>query len=169
MNTAIVQPTGLLPVAMQLIQELFCLCLQGSEAVMALFNTARGMSRVHAARRFFDVPQEHEIDIPVIHQRIFQSGSSESTKWESSWPFLTFLSGHSCREGHDEPQSGGAVMLRWHVLITGASRDEQILTAGTEIGALLVDGLGDGVLVECPSEDLEILRLMSFGLLQVWP
>lgn len=54
------------------------------------------------------------------------------------------------------------------VLLTGASRDEQILTAGTEIGALLVDGLGDGVLVECPSEDLEVLRLMSFGLLQVW-
>lgn len=49
----------------------------------------------------------------------------------------------------------------------GASRDEQILTAGTEIGALLVDGLGDGVLIECPGEDLETLRLMSFGLLQV--
>lgn len=54
------------------------------------------------------------------------------------------------------------------VLLTGASRDEQILTSGTEIGALLVDGLGDGVLIECPSEDLEVLRLMSFGLLQVW-
>ncbi|CAK0779583.1 hypothetical protein CVIRNUC_004810 [Coccomyxa viridis] len=95
--------------------------LKGSEAVMALFNTAQGVSRVHAARRFFDLLQEHEIDIPVIHQRIFQSG---------------------------------------------ASRDEQILTSGTEIGALLVDGLGDGVLIECRSEDLEVLRLMSFGLLQ---
>jgi len=49
----------------------------------------------------------------------------------------------------------------------GASTDERILTSGTEIGALLVDGLGDGVLIECPGEDLETLRLMSFGLLQV--
>ncbi len=30
-----------------------------------------------------------------------------------------------------------------------------------------MDGLGDGVLIECPEEDLETLRLMSFGLLQV--
>lgn len=49
----------------------------------------------------------------------------------------------------------------------GASRDEIILTAGTEIGALLVDGLGDGVALDCPSEDLEFLRTTSFGLLQV--
>ena len=45
---------------------------------MALFNTAQGVSRVHAARRFFDLLQEHDIDIPVIHQRIFQSGSCQS-------------------------------------------------------------------------------------------
>jgi len=31
---------------------------------------------------------------------------------------------------------------------------------------MLCDGLGDGVMVECPSEDLEFLRNMSFGLLQ---
>ena len=48
--------------------------LQGSEAVMALLNTAEGVSRVHAGRRFFDVLQEHGIDIPVIHQRAFQAG-----------------------------------------------------------------------------------------------
>jgi len=41
-----------------------------------------------------------------------------------------------------------------------------VLTSGTEIGALLVDGLGDGVAIECASEELEFLRLMSFGLLQ---
>ena len=48
----------------------------------------------------------------------------------------------------------------------GTSRDEIILTAGTEIGALLVDGLGDGVTLECASEDLDFLRTTSFGLLQ---
>ena len=48
----------------------------------------------------------------------------------------------------------------------GTKRDDIIITTGTEVGALLCDGLGDGVLVECPSEDLDFLRNMSFGLLQ---
>ena len=41
------------------------------------------------------------------------------------------------------------------------------IVTGTEVGALLVDGLGDGLLIECPGEDVGQLRLMSFGLLQV--
>ena len=41
-----------------------------------------------------------------------------------------------------------------------------VISTGTEIGGLLVDGLGDGVLVEYPQEDLSFLRVMSFGLLQ---
>lgn len=42
-----------------------------------------------------------------------------------------------------------------------------VIATGTEIGSLLVDGLGDGVLLEYPQEDLSFLRVMSFGLLQV--
>eukprot|EP01026_Neomeris_dumetosa_P007941 TRINITY_DN1247_c0_g1_i2.p1 TRINITY_DN1247_c0_g1~~TRINITY_DN1247_c0_g1_i2.p1 ORF type:complete len:435 (-),score=74.15 TRINITY_DN1247_c0_g1_i2:473-1642(-) len=45
-------------------------------------------------------------------------------------------------------------------------RDEIILKSGSEAGGLLVDGLGDGVMLECDTEDLEFLRLTSFGLLQ---
>eukprot|EP00884_Botryococcus_braunii_P018770 jgi/Botrbrau1/5577/Bobra.97_2s0008.1 len=48
----------------------------------------------------------------------------------------------------------------------GLTRDEIVLTCGAEIGALLVDGLGDGVLLDCPTEDLDFIRTMSFGLLQ---
>ena len=40
-----------------------------------------------------------------------------------------------------------------------------ILT-GMEAGALLVDGLGDGALVECEGEDVGFLRTLAFGLLQ---
>jgi (E)-4-hydroxy-3-methylbut-2-enyl-diphosphate synthase len=47
-----------------------------------------------------------------------------------------------------------------------ASQDEIIMTAGTEIGALLVDGCGDGVLIECNTQDLNTLRQLSFNLLQ---
>eukprot|EP01024_Parvocaulis_polyphysoides_P012080 TRINITY_DN14310_c0_g1_i11.p1 TRINITY_DN14310_c0_g1~~TRINITY_DN14310_c0_g1_i11.p1 ORF type:complete len:744 (-),score=153.62 TRINITY_DN14310_c0_g1_i11:169-2118(-) len=45
-------------------------------------------------------------------------------------------------------------------------RDEIIIKSGSELGGLLVDGLGDGVMLECETEDLEFLRLTSFGLLQ---
>jgi hypothetical protein len=36
-----------------------------------------------------------------------------------------------------------------------------------QVGGLLVDGLGDGAIIEAPHEDLEFLRTTSFGLLQV--
>ena len=48
----------------------------------------------------------------------------------------------------------------------GSSGDDIIMNTGTEVGALLVDGLGDGVAVSCPSQDLSFLRNMSFGVLQ---
>jgi (E)-4-hydroxy-3-methylbut-2-enyl-diphosphate synthase len=46
-------------------------------------------------------------------------------------------------------------------------RDEIAILTGSEIGGLLVDGLGDGVMLDVPTEDFEMLRTTSFGLLQV--
>ncbi|CAG9462715.1 unnamed protein product [Pedinophyceae sp. YPF-701] len=48
----------------------------------------------------------------------------------------------------------------------GTVRDEIAIRTGSEIGGLLVDGRGDGVCIECPSESIEYVRLTSFGLLQ---
>ncbi|CAI5984201.1 unnamed protein product [Closterium sp. NIES-65] len=48
----------------------------------------------------------------------------------------------------------------------GTSKDDLVLQSGAEAGALLVDGLGDGVLLEAPSHDMEFLRNTSFGMLQ---
>jgi (E)-4-hydroxy-3-methylbut-2-enyl-diphosphate synthase len=63
--------------------------------------------------------------------------------------------------------AGADVPVIHHLrLPDGASRDTVILASGTEVGALLVDGLGDGALVECGTEDPDFLRVMSFGLLQ---
>jgi (E)-4-hydroxy-3-methylbut-2-enyl-diphosphate synthase len=42
-----------------------------------------------------------------------------------------------------------------------------VINTGSLVGGLLVDGLGDGVLIEAPHEDVEYLRTTSFGLLQV--
>lgn len=75
---------------------------------------------------------------------------------------------HALRRVFDVLTDAGAdVPVIHHLrLPNGASRDAVILTAGSDIGALLVDGKGDGVLVECATEDADFLRTMSFGLLQ---
>lgn len=48
-----------------------------------------------------------------------------------------------------------------------AHRDELVIYTGSIVGGLLVDGLGDGVLIDAPYEDLEFVVSTSFGLLQV--
>ncbi|GIL84782.1 hypothetical protein Vretimale_14432 [Volvox reticuliferus] len=48
----------------------------------------------------------------------------------------------------------------------GTHRDEIVINTGSLVGGLLVDGLGDGALIECPGEDLDFLRTTAFGLLQ---
>uniref|UniRef100_N1QX50 4-hydroxy-3-methylbut-2-en-1-yl diphosphate synthase n=1 Tax=Aegilops tauschii TaxID=37682 RepID=N1QX50_AEGTA len=45
-------------------------------------------------------------------------------------------------------------------------RDGLVIGAGSNVGALLVDGLGDGVLLEAASQEFEFLRDTSFNLLQ---
>jgi hypothetical protein len=47
-------------------------------------------------------------------------------------------------------------------------RDEIVIKTGSWVGGLLVDGLGDGAIIEAEGEDLDFLRTTSFGLLQVW-
>eukprot|EP00798_Chlamydomonas_sp_ICE-L_P027677 gene27677-7318_t len=49
---------------------------------------------------------------------------------------------------------------------SSAVKDEIVMNTGSWVGGLLVDGLGDGAVVEAPSMDLESVRLMTFGLLQ---
>ncbi|KAG0474610.1 hypothetical protein HPP92_014296 [Vanilla planifolia] len=48
----------------------------------------------------------------------------------------------------------------------GTHRDDLVILAGSEAGALLVDGLGDGILIEAPDQDFDFLRDTSFNLLQ---
>ncbi|XP_038705834.1 uncharacterized protein LOC120001529 isoform X3 [Tripterygium wilfordii] len=49
---------------------------------------------------------------------------------------------------------------------TGIHKDDLVINAGAKSGALLVDGLGDGVLLEAPDQDFDFLRNTSFNLLQ---
>ena len=50
--------------------------------------------------------------------------------------------------------------------IADANKDQLILRAGSEAGALLVDGLGDGIMLSASGFDLGLLRTTSFNLLQ---
>ncbi|KAL1827644.1 hypothetical protein ACET3Z_006056 [Daucus carota] len=48
----------------------------------------------------------------------------------------------------------------------GIHRDDLVIGAGANAGSLLVDGLGDGILLEAPDQDFDFLRNTSFNLLQ---
>lgn len=49
----------------------------------------------------------------------------------------------------------------------GQGTEEQlIIHSGSQVGAMLIDGLGDGVLLQAADKDLNFLRLTSFGMLQ---
>lgn len=48
----------------------------------------------------------------------------------------------------------------------GSVRDEIVINTGSMVGGMLVDGLGDGAIIEAPHEDLDFLRTTAFGLLQ---
>ncbi|WVY99351.1 hypothetical protein V8G54_025421 [Vigna mungo] len=48
----------------------------------------------------------------------------------------------------------------------GIHRDDLVIGAGSDAGALLVDGLGDGLLLEALDKDFEFIRNTSFNLLQ---
>lgn len=47
------------------------------------------------------------------------------------------------------------------------TQDKFILSVGAQVGGCLVDGLGDGVMVQAPGLDVGMLRSVCFGLLQV--
>eukprot|EP00894_Picocystis_sp_ML_P000607 jgi/Pico_ML_1/51124/g2207.t1 len=53
-----------------------------------------------------------------------------------------------------------------HITFNGADKEEIALVGGSEVGGLLVDGNGDGVLIESPDFGPEFLRLTSFVMLQ---
>lgn len=47
------------------------------------------------------------------------------------------------------------------------TQDKFILSVGAQVGGCLVDGLGDGVMVQAPGLERDMLRSVCFGLLQV--
>ncbi|KAL4448645.1 hypothetical protein ABPG75_005864 [Micractinium tetrahymenae] len=48
----------------------------------------------------------------------------------------------------------------------GTCRDDIVLQSGSMVGGLMVDGYGDGLVIECATEEADYLRTTAFGLLQ---
>jgi len=74
---------------------------------------------------------------------------------------------HASRRVMEAVQASGSTIpvLHWLRFGAGDSTDDLVIRAGSFGGSMLVDGLGDGVMLEGP-QDLDYLRTTSFGLLQ---
>lgn len=53
-----------------------------------------------------------------------------------------------------------------HFEFSEGTEEQLIIHSGSQVGAMLIDGLGDGVLLQAPNKSLEFLRTTSFGMLQ---
>jgi (E)-4-hydroxy-3-methylbut-2-enyl-diphosphate synthase len=96
--------------------------------VVTICEVPSHVSRVHAARRVFQLLGERNCETPVVHSLVYEN----------------------CK-----------------------TKDDLILRSGSEAGALLVDGLGDGIMISATTSaasdfqvDLQMLTSTSFGLLQ---
>jgi (E)-4-hydroxy-3-methylbut-2-enyl-diphosphate synthase len=75
---------------------------------------------------------------------------------------------HASRRVFETFARAGVTLPVIHHLVfpSSADKDAVVIGGGSQAGALLVDGLGDGVLVEAPSLALDAVRTLSFGMLQ---
>mmetsp|Transcript_33568 Transcript_33568/g.73983 ORF Transcript_33568/g.73983 Transcript_33568/m.73983 type:complete len:736 (+) Transcript_33568:90-2297(+) len=110
----------------------------GTRVAMLILSVPEGVSRVHGSRRCFQMLSDIGSNLPVIH----------AMGWGAA------LSNGQSDLVSDSGSSGEI------------TKDEAILRIGSEVGALLVDGLGDGVMLSDPGFGLETTRKTSFGLLQ---
>ena len=92
-------------------------------------------------REFFLKLQEMELDVPVIVKRSYKF-ESESRQSES-------------------PEDGTDLISRISYLTSNLQ-----LYAATDLGALLVDGFGDGIWIDAPEIETAVITSTAFGILQ---
>ena len=95
-------------------------------------------------RSFFFKMEELGIDVPVIIKRDYSFGSESPQV------------GKSASEVKVSPTGGD---------LEGATQDLQ-LKAATDLGALLVDGFGDGIWIDAPQVPANVITSTAFGILQ---
>jgi (E)-4-hydroxy-3-methylbut-2-enyl-diphosphate synthase len=104
-------------------------------------------------RSFFFKMEELGIDIPVIVKRsyTFEFGSPKVRKSES-------LEAQSSEVGIEISESHNSQLTTYNSLLQ--------LYSATNLGALLVDGFGDGIWIDAPQIPINVITSTSFGILQ---
>ncbi|MDB4903426.1 MAG: ispG [Mucilaginibacter sp.] len=104
-------------------------------------------------RSFFFKMEELGIDIPVIVKRSyeFESESPKVRKFGSS-------EAQSSEVGSEISESYNSQPTTYNSLLQ--------LYSATDLGALLVDGFGDGIWIDAPQVPMNVITSTSFGILQ---
>jgi (E)-4-hydroxy-3-methylbut-2-enyl-diphosphate synthase len=103
-------------------------------------------------RAFFFKMEELGLDVPIIIKRsyFFESGSPEVGKPESE--------SINSKDQKVSPTGGD---------LEGASTAQNLqLYSATDLGALLVDGFGDGIWIDAPEVATKVITSTAFGILQ---
>jgi (E)-4-hydroxy-3-methylbut-2-enyl-diphosphate synthase len=111
-------------------------------------------------RAFFFKLEEFGLDVPVIVKRsyTFESESPQSESLEDGKPTNSGLTSHISHLISNQ-ESG----LTSH--ISNLTSNLQ-LYAATDLGALLVDGFGDGIWIDAPQVETSVITSTAFGILQ---
>jgi len=111
-------------------------------------DAAHGMAD---QRSFFFKLEELGLEVPVIIRRsyFFESESPKVRKSESE----------NMADQKVSPPAGGGDL-------EGANTQDLQLHASTDLGALLVDGFGDGVWIDAPGFETKTITSTAFGILQ---
>lgn len=139
---------------------------EGEFAILSLKDAAEVQLRHATMDRFSVTPVAQPTFAVVIEDEPPEAWSP----LETMQPALIFLSPkanrlHACRRFFDWLQEKGIeapVILRFSY---SCSKEDLVIHAGAEFGALFCDGLGEGILIDAPYE-VEFLRPLGFNILQ---
>ncbi len=104
-------------------------------------------------RSFFVKLQEFGLQVPVIVKRSYQFEESENSKFE-----IQNGDDGGLGSGHPQPATGHLAQTDVPTLLQ--------LHAATDMGALLVDGFGDGIWIDAPELPVNVITSTAFGILQ---
>ncbi|MDB5151853.1 MAG: ispG, partial [Mucilaginibacter sp.] len=97
-------------------------------------------------RSFFFKMEQLELDVPVIIKRTYS-------------PTRPSPQGRTLKKGNTKVSPTGGDLK-------GAAVQDLQLSASTDLGALLVEGFGDGIWIDAPGVETKVITSTAFGILQ---
>lgn len=109
-------------------------------------------------RSFFFKLESFGLDVPVIIKRSYSFDEYQVASIEYQDNLLT--------TGNSQPTTGSLLTTGNSQPTTESLTTELQLFAATDMGALLVDGFGDGVWIDAPQLPAKVITSTAFGILQ---